>query len=501
MKKMAKKAPKKAKTARPRKPKAPPPSAAPKASEAALPRDSARSDRFLPAVWKRGPAAVLGMGRSGLAAAKLLAKKGFKVLLSDERPRKALRAAAAKLPAGVSWEGGGHSDRLLKCRFAVKSPGLPSHAPVLERLKAAGIPVFSELEVALAFLPAVETVAVTGTNGKTTTATLTAAVFKAARRRVHLLGNVGVPVCAAVAGVKKGDLLVLETSSYQLEDSRRFLPEAAAILNLTPDHLDHHGGMEAYAAAKRRVFAWMDRRHSCVFNADDAGVVAMARSCRGRKLFFGRSPSTMTAAWPEGGKILLRLQGWKKPVKLSPPKLPGEHNLQNAMAAALLGAARGVKPEAIQKAFKAFKGVSHRLEDCGVRKGLACVNDSKATNVDSTLVALATMPQTKTTLLILGGRPKAGGFAGLRSQVERRVKAVLSVGEAAARVETDLQGAAHVFPCQTLEKAVEVAFQIGLKGETLLLSPACASFDQFTDYEHRGRTFKELLAVHGGKPK
>ena len=459
------------------------------------------TDRFAPGAWKRGPAAVLGMGRSGLAAAKLLARKGFKVLLSDERPRKDLRAAAAKLPAGVSWEGGGHSDRLLKCRFAVKSPGLPSRAPVLERLRAAGIPVFSELEVALAFCPAVEVVAVTGTNGKTTTATLSAAVFKAARRRVHLLGNIGQPVCAHVGKIKKGDMLVIEVSSYQLEDSRRFQPDAAAVLNLTPDHLDHHGGMAEYAAAKRKVFAWMDRRQACVFNADDPAVAAMARLCRGRKLFFGRAPSTMTAAWPEGGKILVRLQGWKKPLKLAPPRLPGEHNLHNAMAAALLGAARGVKPAAIQRAFKAFKGVEHRLEDCGRRKGRDCINDSKATNVDSTLVALATLPETKTALLILGGRPKAGGFSGLRSAVERRVKAVLSIGEAAARVEADLQGAAPVFPCQTLEQAVSVAFQIGLKGETLLLSPACASFDQFEDYEHRGRVFKELLDARGGKAR
>lgn len=472
-----------------------------KARKSRAPKPPPPADRFRPEVWGVGPVAVLGMGRSGLAAARLLAKKGFRVLLSDERPRKDLRAAAAKLPDRVQWEGGGHSERVLKCRFAVKSPGIPSKAPVLEKLAAAGIPVFSELEVALAYMPPVEVVAITGTNGKTTTATLTAAVFKAAKRRVHLLGNIGEAVCGAVGSVKKGDLLVLETSSYQLEDSRRFAPDAAAVLNLTPDHLDHHGGMAEYAAAKAKVFRWLDRRSATVFNADDPGVLALARDCRSRKLFFGRAPSTMTAAWPEGGKILLRLPGWKKPVKLAPPKLPGEHNLQNAMASALLAVSRGVKPEAVAKAFKAFQGVEHRLEECGTRKGLRCVNDSKATNVDSTLVALATMPTDKSVLLVLGGRPKPGGFSGLRAAVQRTVKAVLTIGEAAARVEADLQGAAHVFPCETLEQAVTVAFQLGQKGETLLLSPACASFDQFNDYEHRGRAFKELLDAKGGKPK
>ena len=414
-------------------------------------------------------------------------------IFSDERPRKDLRDAAARLPAAVSWEGGGHSARVIKCRFAVKSPGIPSHAPVLARLKGAGIPVFSELEVALAFMPAVETVAVTGTNGKTTTATLAAAVFKAARRRVHLLGNVGEAVSGAVASVKKGDVLVLEVSSYQLEDSRRFLPDAAAILNITPDHLEHHGGMSEYAAAKARIFSRMDRRQSCVFNAEDPGVVNLARDCRGRKLFFGRTPSTMTAAWPEGGKIKLRMPFTKKTLTLAPPTLPGVHNLENAMAVALLAAARDVDLKAIQKAFKAFRGVEHRLEECGTRNGLRCVNDSKATNVDSTLVALRTMPEGRSVLLILGGRPKGGGYKPLRGPVERSVKAVLTIGEAAARVEEDLQGAAPVFPCETLEQAVKVAFQIGQKGETLLLSPACASFDQFRDYEDRGRRFKALL--------
>ncbi|MDE2290917.1 MAG: UDP-N-acetylmuramoyl-L-alanine--D-glutamate ligase, partial [Elusimicrobia bacterium] len=334
-------------------------------------------------------------------------------------------------------------------------------------------------------------------NGKTTTATLTAALFKAARRRVHLLGNVGEPLSGSAGAVRKGDVVVVEASSYQLEDSRRFVPDAAAILNITPDHLDHHGGMAEYAAAKARVFRGMDRRGACVLNADDPAVLSLARQCRARKLFFGRRPATMTAAWLEEGRILLRLPGWKKAVKLVPPKLPGDHNLQNAMAAALLAAARGVDPKAVQRAFKAFKGVEHRLEECGVLRGLRCVNDSKATNVDSTLVALATLPEDKSTLLILGGRPKAGGFAGLRAQVERRVKAVLTIGEAAARVEADLQGAAHVFPCETLEQAVKVGFQIGQKGETLLLSPACASFDQFSDFEHRGREFKRLLDLHG----
>ncbi|HVE14107.1 MAG TPA: UDP-N-acetylmuramoyl-L-alanine--D-glutamate ligase [Elusimicrobiota bacterium] len=455
-------------------------------------------DRFDPKAFARKRACVLGMGRSGLAAARLLARKGFSVFVSEARPRKDLKDAARKLPPRARWEGGGHSDRVLECGFAVKSPGMLPSAPVLAKLRAAGIPVFSELEVALAFCPPAEIVAITGTNGKTTTTALAAACFKAGRRRVHVAGNVGDAVSGEVAKVRKGDTLVLEVSSYQLEDSRHFKPDAAVILNVTSDHLDHHGSMEAYIAAKARVFREQDRSRHCVFNASEPLSGSLARSCRARKLFFGHAPSTLCAAWLEGGKISVRMPGEKKPVRLTPPPIPGAHNLDNAMAAALLAFARGVPTAAVQKAFRAFRGVEHRIEDCGVMAGIRCVNDSKATNVDSTLAALRSLPSPdKRILLILGGLAKPGGFKPLRGPVEANVKAVLTIGSAAPKIEEDLAGAAHAFPCETLEAAVRVARQIGQKGDTLLLSPACASFDQFRDFEDRGQRFKELVKKAG----
>lgn len=457
---------------------------------------------FDPAAFARKTACVLGLGRSGLAAARLLARKGFKVFASDERPRAALKDAAARLPRGASWEGGGHSDRVLRCAFAVKSPGIHPRAPVLERLKRAGVPVFSELEVALAFCSPRELVAVTGTNGKTTTAHLAAAVFKAARRRTHLLGNVGEAVSGAVGAIRRSDTVVLEVSSYQLEDSRHFKPDAAAILNVTSDHLDHHGSMAAYLAAKARVFREQGRQDACVFNGADPLVVGLARDCRARRLFFAKEPSTLASAWLEKGRIRLRLPGSKRVASVAPPKLPGDHNLENAMAAALLGLARGVAPAAIGRAFRSFRGVEHRLEPCGKAGPLECVNDSKATNVDSTLAALRSLGPRHAgrILLILGGKAKEGGFRALRPLLERYVKAVLSIGDAAPKIEEDLAGACHVFPCGDLETAVLTAAKIGRKGELLLLSPACASFDQFQDYEHRGRRFKEIVkSVPGGR--
>lgn len=440
-------------------------------------------------------AAVLGMGRSGLAVARLLRNKGFAVRLSDSRPRRELRAAAAKLPQGVKWEGGGHSDLLLRCHFAVKSPGILPSAPILEKFRAAGIPVFSELEIALAFCPTAEIIAITGTNGKTTTAALTHRLFTSARRKAHLFGNVGTPLSAGVSKIKKRDSLILEVSSYQLEDSRWLRPVSAAILNLTSDHIEHHGSLEAYRKAKARIFADQDRTHCCIFNSADPIVVGMARGCRSRKLFFGHLPSTRTAAWIEKGKIKVRMPGEKKTVSLAPPKLPGAHNLENSMAAVLLALTRGITAGALQRGLASFAGVEHRIESCGKLGPLACINDSKATNVDSTLAALRSLggKHQGKVILILGGLGKSGGFGALRPLVEKFAKAVLTIGSAAPKIEEDLQGATHVFPCVNLETAVDVALKIGAKGESLLLSPACASFDQFESFEERGRRFKELV--------
>ncbi|MFA5140940.1 MAG: UDP-N-acetylmuramoyl-L-alanine--D-glutamate ligase [Elusimicrobiota bacterium] len=450
--------------------------------------------RFDPKAFKRKHAVVLGLGRSGEAAAKLLLKKGFRVFGSDSRPRKELRRLASRLGKRFAFEGGGHSDRILRAAFAVKSPGMHPDSPALAKLRAAGIPVFSEMEVALAFLPEVELVAVTGTNGKTTTAALTAAVFQAARRRTHLLGNVGTPLAASASRIRKGDTVVLEVSSYQLEDSVFFRPDSSVILNITSDHLEHHKTMQSYIAAKARVFRLQDRSCCCVFNAADPLVLHLARSSRSRKLFFAREPSTRASAWIAGGKIRVRLPGEKKESALVPPAIPGVHNLENAMAAALLGFSRRVGSAAVARAFRKFKGVEHRIEDCGTVRGLRIVNDSKGTNVDSTLAALRALEsEAGRLLLILGGLPKGGGFAPLRPLVEKTAKAVLTIGSAARSIEGDLQGSIHVFPCETLETAVEVAFKIGAKGDTLLLSPACASFDQFKDFEDRGRRFKEIV--------
>jgi UDP-N-acetylmuramoylalanine--D-glutamate ligase len=438
------------------------------------------------------------MGRSGQSVARLLAKKGFRVLGSDSRPRAELARALKGLSADVRWEGGGHSERLLSCAFIVKSPGLKPSMPIFKKLAEKNIPVYSELEVALAFSKAKGVVAITGTNGKSTTTALTYEIFKAGLprgRKAVLGGNIGIPISTSAPAAKASDVLVVECSSYQLEDSHHFEPRAAALLNITADHLDHHGSMEAYLRAKAKVFLEQGPGDACVFNADDPIVYKLSRECPAERLYFGVKAKNVHA-WEEGGKLFFQLPRWKKPVKLTPPKLPGRHNLENAMAAGLLGFGRGVKPAAVQKAFKNFKGVEHRIEDCGAVRGIRCVNDSKATNVDSTLVALkAFEPGGKNLLLILGGLHKGSAYTPLKPWIEKTVKGILTIGSAARRIEEDLSGLVPIFPCGDLATAVDAALRVGHKGDVLLLSPACASFDQFRDYEDRGRTFKALVAA------
>jgi len=449
--------------------------------------------KFDPKLFRAKRAAVLGLGKSGLAAARLLGRKGFKVLGSDARPRRELKAALGRLAASFSWAGGGRGDRLLRAAFAVKSPGLPSRAPILAKLRAAGIPVFSELETALAFCASPQVVAVTGTNGKTTTASLAAEIFRRGLprgRKVHLAGNIGTPVSQTVPRVKAADALILEVSSYQLEDSHHFHPRAAALLNITADHVDHHGGMPAYIAAKARLFRDQRGDDFCVFNAQDPLVLKLSRLAPCRRLYFGRK-GALSHAWVEGGKIRVKLPG-AKALAFAPPDLPGSHNLDNAMAAVLLALGWGLKPQAVAQALRAFRGVPHRLEEAGAVRGIRCVNDSKATNVDSTMVALKTF-SAKKVLLILGGLHKGSPYQPLRPLIESVVKGILTIGSAAGKVEEDLSGIAPIFPCGDLKTAFATALQIGAPGDVLLLSPACASFDQFRDFEDRGDQFKALV--------
>ena len=451
---------------------------------------------FLPSDFKEKKACVIGLGNSGSSAARLLQKQGFRLLMSDSRPFKEIQALAQEIPQGIPWEADGPSPEALSCGFAVKSPGLAWHSPVIQKIKNAGIPIFSEMEVALSFSKTKQIIAITGTNGKTTTTALTGEIFRQGLsfgQNVYVCGNIGNPVSNCILEANPQDFLVIESSSYQLEDSNFFHPQIAAILNIQPDHIDHHGSFENYIRAKARIFREQGPLDFCIFNSSDFETVKLARECPAQKLFFGGDPKS-SHAWTEAGKIQARLNLKDAPISFTPPALPGRHNQENAMAAILIALASKIPVSAIQKALTQFKGVEHRLEEAGAYRKIRCVNDSKATNVDSTLVALKAFSEVnKKIILILGGLDKGSPYAPLKPLISKSAKAVLTIGMAAEKIENELGGIAPIAHCENLDKAVQKAFEIGEAGDILLLSPACASFDQFKNFEERGKRFKKIL--------
>jgi UDP-N-acetylmuramoylalanine--D-glutamate ligase len=425
-----------------------------------------------------GPYLVVGLARSGAAAARALLAHGEVMGCDLGRPVEAEALAATGVEMAVGSDG---VDLLPRARTLIKSPGVPAGAPAVAAARARGVDVMGELELAWRMLPN-EFVAVTGTNGKTTTVELLGAIYRAAGLEVGVAGNVGTALASLVEpdGLGPEATIVCEASSFQLEDAIEFAPEAAVLLNLSEDHIDRHGTLAAYREAKLRIFA----RQS----PEDVAVLPLgfdARPSAAREVRFGRAPEAQLSC-VEG---ILRWEG-DELVPAEGLRLRGAHNLENAMAAAAAALARGVDADAVAEALRAFPGVPHRLEEVAERDGVLYVNDSKATNPDSARVALEAFAGD--VHAIMGGSLKGGGFGALRQPVAERCRAVYLIGEAADRLAADLEGAAPLRRAGTLARAVEAASEAARPGEVVLLSPACASFDAFRDYEHRGATFRAL---------
>lgn len=450
---------------------------------------------FKPEKFAGKKACVLGLGRSGRQAAALLVRHGFDVLISEEHPLADISALG--LPPQAEVEAGGHSEKVFACGFIVKSPGILPKSPVLKRARKYKIPVFSELEVALAFIPkGVTVLAVSGTNGKTTTTALLGEILREhcvrlpSKRSVFVAGNIGSPASACADKLQKDDFLVLEVSSYQLEDSTFFRPKVACLLNITPDHLDHHGGMDKYVKAKARLFKNQRSNDFAVLNGGDDYCAAMSGGLKASLSAFSAKPShaLKTDVFFDGDEIIFSC-GYR----LRPPKLKGIHNVENAMAAALCALAVHVPPAVIQAVFDRFEAMEHRIEPFAYHRGVVYVNDSKATNLDSTIIALKSFDKTPHIWLILGGRDKGTSYEILLPYLKAYCKGVFSVGECMDKIERELKGQFPITRCGTLAHAVEAAFAHAKRGDVVLLSPACASFDQFKDFEERGRAFKKLV--------
>src|SRR5919106_3317983 len=443
--------------------------------------------------------AVFGLGKSGRAAIRLLQRERVEITAVDQASAGDLGEVAGWLDrAGVRLCPGGAdvAGVLRGSDLVVVSPGIPLSLPPIQVTRSAGIPVWGEVELAWRFLPPAPLVGITGTNGKSTTTALCGALFQAGGRRAFVGDNLGSPLSEAALTEQPFQVYVVELSSYQLEGAETLRCNGAALLNLTPDHVDRYPSHAAYGAAKARIFRNQNRGDFAVVNADDAAVMALARGAsvplHGFSLADGGARDLASRAVAEGdGFRIERGDAAPEGFHVRNRALRGAHNLQNAMAAALLAHHCGLAPAAIQRGLDEYPGLPHRIESVATIEGVEWVNDSKATNVDSSLVALHAF--TGNVWLILGGKGKGAPYAPLVEASRGKVKGVLTIGEDAPAIQRAFHGAIPVHSCGTLAGAVDGARELARSGDVVLLSPAGASFDQFKNFEHRGEIFKALV--------
>lgn len=434
---------------------------------------------------------VYGLGLSGRAAARLLLERGAAVLAVDDKAVEVNGDLAGRVEM---LPGGGSQTLPAGIDAVVVSPGVPLDRPILEDARRRGVPVIAEVELAFPLLNG-PVVAITGSNGKSTTTAMTGEMVRAAGLPVEVCGNIGEPLADKVDG-PPGRVFVVELSSFQIEGIDTFKPKAAALLNLSEDHLDRYGTMEAYGAAKKRLFRDMDPDGVAVLNADDPEASEV--QTRARHRFFSRLGPVKDGCWADPEGRVVEMPEGTELFHAEDVPLAGVQNLENAMAAALLARAVGVEPEAIRTALHGFRGLPHRLQKVGERGGVFFYDDSKGTNPGATMKAIEGFAD-GTVHLILGGRNKDADLAALTPMVRRKARRAYLIGESAADFEQALSGAV---PCEmsgTMEKAVQSAAAQARPGEAVVLSPACASFDQFRNFVHRGQVFQELVrSVLGG---
>ncbi|HKW75905.1 MAG TPA: UDP-N-acetylmuramoyl-L-alanine--D-glutamate ligase [Terriglobales bacterium] len=436
---------------------------------------------------------VVGLGRSGAASAIFLQERGAKVTVSDSKSEAQLQNdIPALLDRGISIEAGRHGERTFRDQdLIVVSPGVPSDQPQLQQARALGIPVIGEIELAFRHLQG-KVLAITGSNGKTTTTTLVGEILSKSGKKTLVGGNIGTPVISLVNRATAETNLVLEVSSFQLETIERFRPWIAAILNITPDHLDRHHTFQAYVDAKARIFENQQEDDFALLNADDAACIGLKDRVKGELYWFSRKRPVEQGAFLKEDQIIFRSSGMDQTVlRRNEIQLKGEHNVENVLAAVAMSMLAGCPREQVRRAVMEFRAVEHRLELVTSINGVSFYNDSKATNVDATIKALESFPGN--IHIILGGKDKGSDYTVLNPLLRERVKRAYLIGAAAEKIASQIQGAAPLVHSGTLEHAVRQAFDAARPGDVVVLAPACASFDQFENYEQRGRIFKELV--------
>ena len=437
---------------------------------------------------------VVGLARSGVAACNVLRDMGAEVRATDAKPASGVGPEVAALAArGVELELGQNSVEFARdCDLIVVSPGVALDIPLIEWAYKNGKTVTGEVELAFCLSEA-RFAAVTGTNGKSTTVSLLGEIMGGATEKVRVGGNIGYPVSALAKGLGDDWTVVIEVSSFQLDTSLSFRPEVAVLLNISPDHLDRYPSYEAYVRSKARLFANQTVDDFAIANYDDPDSMKALEGSSARKLFFSIEREVPEGAFLKGENVVVRAGGKETMVFLTNDlRIRGPHNLANGLAAALAATVLGVDAGTIRKTIGGFKGLEHRFEYVDTVGGVEFINDSKATNLDAMERALeATGPRP---VVIAGGRDKGGDWPAVAGLVGRSVKSILAIGEARDRIREAFSGVVPVEVVGSLGEAVRRAFEVASRGETVLLSPGCASFDMFDNFEHRGREFKRVVA-------
>ena len=435
---------------------------------------------------------IIGLGKTGLATARFLAGRAVSVTVTDEKPRMDLEDLCQKegIAPGLKIANYDPSS-LYDIDLIVPSPGVPPDNEILREAGKRNVPIISEIELAYRFLSC-PIIAITGTNGKTTTTTLIGQILKKAGKKVFLGGNIGEPLIGFVSGDGGADYAVIEVSSFQWQWIERFCPRVAILLNVTGDHINYHGTFSAYRQAKERIFANQTPQHLAIVNADDPASAMLAQRLKSRLGYFSSTSSVARGMYVSGeGLVHVQASGEREIYPLDMVKMPGRHNLENVMAAIMAVKELGVSAADIAAAIADFHGLSHRIEFAGKRREIAFYDDSKGTNVGAVVRALESFSQP--VLLLMGGRDKDGDFETLAPLIRQRVKKLLLFGEARDKIKMILGGVVKTISVPTMKDAVLSAFEDATAGDIVLLSPGCASFDEFTDYGARGNYFQTLV--------
>lgn len=434
---------------------------------------------------------VLGLGTSGFSVARQLSEMGAEVFVSELSDDKNIKEIIQKLPKNIKYELGRHSYEFVsKCDLVIKSPGIPPHANIIKELIKNKKEVIDEIELAYRLLRYKKLIAVTGTNGKSTTVLLIGEILKNQGYKTIVCGNIGEPISSFINISDENTYLVAEASSFQLLFTKEFKPDISCILNITFDHLDYHGTFTEYVNAKAKIFANQTQDDFCVLNDDDENVKNLFERAKAKKLLFSKYKNQNVNAWIENNKIYIKTNGNIKSLQLN-TSLVGEHNIENILASALISDICEVDPQIIETTIRNFKGLKHRIEYVSEINGVKFYNDSKSTNPACVMAAIKSF--NAPIHLIMGGKDKQLDYSGLKGIIKERVKSLHLIGETANRLSKEFNGLTDIYVCDNLETAVRNAFACAKKDEIVLLSPGCSSFDQFKNFEERGKKFKDIV--------